>query len=240
MGNYLTQYIDRRLYPLAHEPCKTQFSAIGGHPCAVVDLGFPTQQAIVFVHGNESTLQDVQKEPQLVRLAQRTRARVVGVSYPNYPGTGLPCDAIGAQLDAAACRRLRDVVQALQMSHASVKLMGHSLGCGAVLQTLATFPRIDVDGVVLAAPFTRLGDMFPIGLGWLAGDRWNNVRHLGTVRAPVQVFHGAQDEVIPLAHSRALHGDDVRVVEKGSHALSTLMPAITDALCGVHDARTLV
>lgn len=238
MGNYLTQYIDRRLYPLAHATCKTRFSAVGGHPCAVVDLGFPTEQAIVFVHGNESTLLDVQKEPQLVRLAQRTRARVVGVSYPNYPGTGLPCAASGSHLDAAACRRVRDVVQALQLTHASVKMMGHSLGCAAVLQTLATFPRIEVDEVILAAPFTRLGDMFPTGLGWLAGDRWDNVRNIGTVRAALRVFHGKEDEVVPPAHSHALHGDAVRVVEDGSHALSTLMPVICDALCGVDDART--
>ncbi|MEZ5386203.1 MAG: alpha/beta hydrolase [Prosthecobacter sp.] len=96
-------------------------------------------------------------------------------------------------------------------------VLGHSLGCAAALMTATD---LDVRRGVLVSPFTSMTDMGRVVLGWplchLNMHRFDNRKTLRAVAgregARLIVFHGAEDEVIPVAMGRELAGMAPEVV----------------------------
>lgn len=88
-------------------------------------------------------------------------------------------------------------------------VLGHSLGCAAALMTAED---LDVRRGVLISPFTSMTDMGRIVLGWplclLNRHRFDNRRTLRSIAtrqgARFHLFHGREDEVIPVAMGREL------------------------------------
>lgn len=88
-------------------------------------------------------------------------------------------------------------------------VLGHSLGCAAALMTAQD---LDVRRGVLVSPFTSMTDMGRIVLGWplclLNRHRFDNRSTLSSLTtrqgARFQLFHGREDEVIPVAMGREL------------------------------------
>lgn len=88
-------------------------------------------------------------------------------------------------------------------------VLGHSLGCAAALMTAQD---LDVRRGVLVSPFTSMTDMGRIVLGWplclLNRHRFDNRSTLSSLAtrqgARFRLFHGREDEVIPVAMGREL------------------------------------
>ena len=92
-----------------------------------------------------------------------------------------------------------------------LRLLGHSFGCGAALQFA---PRIDVERIVLIAPFTTLHRAvykFYGPLAWLIPDRMDNQERLKELyrksrRPAVVILHGSVDNTVPVTMGRELAG----------------------------------
>ncbi|OYW74011.1 MAG: hypothetical protein B7Z37_19440 [Verrucomicrobia bacterium 12-59-8] len=96
-------------------------------------------------------------------------------------------------------------------------VLGHSLGCAAALMAA---DDLDIRRGVLLSPFTSMTDMGRIVLGWplcyLNRHRFDNRQTLGHVAsrvgARIVIFHGTDDEVIPLCMGRELAAAHPQVV----------------------------
>jgi hypothetical protein len=88
-------------------------------------------------------------------------------------------------------------------------IFGHSLG-GAIAVQLAT-QATDARGLIVEGTFTSIPDVFrSFRWGWLPvtpliTQRFDSARHIGRVRVPVLVVHGANDGLIKPELGRALY-----------------------------------
>lgn len=142
------------------------------------------------------------------------------VDYPGYglcegnPNPGRIRDA-GKAAIAALAAHLGATTADLQPQLA---VLGHSLGCAAALMLAED---LQVRRGVLVSPFTSMTDMGRVVLGWplchLNLHRFDNRRTLARIAATggvrFIVFHGAQDEIIPVRMGRELAAAHPGVVE---------------------------
>jgi pimeloyl-ACP methyl ester carboxylesterase len=133
-----------------------------------------------------------------------------GLLLIDYPGYG---ESAGKPSPRSILAASEGAVAALQRAHPALPAphgaIGHSLGAAAALQYVAAHP---VSRVVLVAPFTRMLDMARLVVGWplchLLIDRWDNRSRLQEITArggtAIDIWHGDQDAVVPVAMSRSL------------------------------------
>lgn len=134
------------------------------------------------------------------------------VDYPGYgacEGSASP-ETIGESADRALEETGRKLGLDRETLNRKLNVIGHSLGCGIALNFCAEHA---VGKVILIAPFTSLRDMagrtvgFP--LCYLLRHNFDNRARLaglaGLQHPPaVFLFHGTNDEVIPVAMGREL------------------------------------
>lgn len=99
-----------------------------------------------------------------------------------------------------------DTLRAAGASSEQIIVYGESLGSGVAVQLAAARP---VAGVILDAPYTSLVDLAELHYPYLPArllmtDRYESLRHIGKVTAPILIVHGENDDVIPLAMGKAL------------------------------------
>ncbi|MEN6532855.1 MAG: alpha/beta hydrolase [Bryobacteraceae bacterium] len=154
--------------------------------------------ATLYLHGNAGNLSH-----RIGHLREITAAgsSVFIIDYRGYGRSeGHPTEK-GLYADAEA--GYRHLVNAGYVPE-EIILHGESLGT-AVAVDLAS--RLKCGGVVLEAPFTSAGDvagsMLPVlGRGLVWG--FDSERKISNVHAPVLIFHGDNDEVIPYRLGRRL------------------------------------
>lgn len=146
--------------------------------------------------------------------------------FVDYPGYGL-CqgspnpDRIRENAVAAAAKVRTELGWSEAELQARSGVFGHSIGCAAAL---IMADSLHLKRMVLCAPFTSLTDMGRLLLGWplcyINMHRFDNVARLTSITARggarVRMFHGTQDEVIPVSMARTLaqrFPDTVRLVE---------------------------
>ncbi len=161
-------------------------------------LYFPNSQAtytILYSHGNGSDLGTIR--PLLIAL-QHLGFAVFAYDYRGY-GTseGTPSEHNAYQDIAAAYQYL---TENLRIPSDRIILYGHSVGSGPSID-LAT--RHPVAGVILEGAFTstfRVATQIPI----LPFDRFDNLSKIRSVRSPILIMHGTEDQVIPFSHAKQL------------------------------------
>lgn len=150
------------------------------------------------------------------------------VDYPGYGDcAGAPSPAKIQESSLAAAKALAVHLKVEPESlQPRLGVIAHSIGCAAGLMAADT---LNIQKVVLVAPFTTLTDMGKRILGWplcyVNMHRFNNRTHLAKVveqGAKVVIYHGTEDEVVPIAMGRELaaaHPDQVVLHEKdgGDH-----------------------
>lgn len=129
--------------------------------------------------------------------------------------------------------------------HPHLTVLGHSLGAAAALMAA---DDLDIRRGVLLSPFTTMTEMARILLGWplchLNQHRFDNRLTLGHVAprpgARFVIFHGAEDEVIPLRMGQELATAHTQVVtlyavQTGHHndLLNLVGPQIGQAMVQV-------
>jgi fermentation-respiration switch protein FrsA (DUF1100 family) len=150
----------------------------------------PDRPTVLLFHGNGESLS---RRAHVLSDLIDAGYGVYQAEYRGYAGNpGKPCEA-GLYEDGRAA------IGFLEGQGASVVLHGYSLGSGVAVQ-LATECRIEA--LILEAPFTSITEVasrrFPfIPVKWLIRNRFENLAKINRVRAPVLIYHGTRDAVIP-------------------------------------------
>jgi uncharacterized protein len=165
--------------------------------------------------------------------------------YPGYGKcTGSPTPGrIRESLRQGVPQALQELGWSLERDRHRLAVFGHSLGSANALQAADLF---HIQRGVLLSPFTTMMDMaqhvLRVPLGPLVVHRFDNRRSLAnlqehTPEASFAVFHGTEDEVIPIGQSRTLVSEFPRSyrlteVPGGRHnnLLDSAGPAIAAAL----------
>ena len=161
----------------------------------------PGRPTILYFHGNAGNL---------ANRSERMRkyiARGLGVlmlSYRGYSGsTGSPTE----RANVADAKLAYEALRKDGIAPDEIVLYGESLGTGVAVQVAAEKP---VAGVILDAPYTSIVDVaagaypfFPVR--WFMFDRYETMRYLPSVKVPLLVIHGEEDEVIPVTMGRAVY-----------------------------------
>jgi fermentation-respiration switch protein FrsA (DUF1100 family) len=157
---------------------------------------------VLFLHGNAGNISH--------RIDYLTMFHGLGYQtfifdYRGYgQSSGTPSES-GTYIDAEAAWNYLVEEKGIQPNR--IALFGESLG-GAIAAWLATRERPGL--LVLASVFTSLPDMaekiysfLPVRL--LSRFNYNTLEYLGSVTCPVLIAHSPQDEIVPLAHGKALY-----------------------------------
>ncbi len=157
-------------------------------------------RAILFLHGNAGNASHRLPNAELLR---RLGAHVLLLDYRGYGRSdGTPSEA-GLYADARA--GLATLTEKRGIPEQRVVLFGRSLG-GAVAVDLAQ--ERPLAGVILESTFSSLADAgahhFSRALALFARGAYESARKIAHVRAPILIFHGDRDTIIPYPLGRAL------------------------------------
>ncbi|MGQ4617011.1 alpha/beta fold hydrolase [Nocardia sp. R7R-8] len=156
---------------------------------------------ILFAHGNAGNLGD---RVPIFALLTEAGFDVLAFDYRGYGrSTGKPTEH-GTYLDAHAARRALLAQPGVDPNR--VLYLGKSLGGGVVLELAQHHPPA---GVMLMSTFSGLRDaarsVYPFLPAPLVPNAYPNERRIRTLRAPVLIMHGDQDELLPLRHAQRLY-----------------------------------
>lgn len=159
----------------------------------------PNSQAtytVLISHGNG---EDVRQMSPFLKRFQQQGFSVFAYDYHGYgTSTGIPSEK-NAYLDEEAAYRY--LTEKLGTPTNRIILYGRSLG-SALAVDLATHKP--VAGVIIESPFIsafRLYTRIPI----LLFDKFNNLKKINKIKAPILIIHGKNDRIIPLWHGEKLY-----------------------------------
>lgn len=153
---------------------------------------------VLFLHGNAG---NISYRLEKIALLHQLGVGVFILDYRGYGRSEGRPNETGTYQDALAAW---DYLAARQRP---VVLYGESLGCGVAVE-LAT--RKPVRGVILEAPFTSIADvgqrLFPyLPVRWLVRNRYENLRKMPLVTAPILILHSRDDEIFSFDHAERLY-----------------------------------
>jgi fermentation-respiration switch protein FrsA (DUF1100 family) len=155
---------------------------------------------VLFLHGNAG---DIGNHMPFAKFLIEAGYGVLALEYRGYGGNPGSPDEAGLIADGRAGFAF---LEAQGIPDSGIVLFGESLGTGVAVQLAAEHP---VRAMVLRAPYTSIPDvaasLLPyIPARWLVRDRFDSLAKIARSKAPLFVFHGANDLLIPLALGRKL------------------------------------
>lgn len=159
-----------------------------------------SRAVLVFLHGNAG---NISHRLATVHQLLRAPADVFLFDYRGYGLSGGKAKGEGLLLDAAAAL---DEARA-RAAGKRIVLLGESIG-GSMGLVLAA--REQVDGVVTLGAFTSTRGVardIPLFMPFapLVPNRFDALGALPSVRAPLLLIHGTEDEVVPFSHGERLY-----------------------------------
>lgn len=159
---------------------------------------------LVYFHGNAGHLGF---RAEKLRAYLDAAFGVLIVEYRGYGGNpGRPTEA-GLYADGRAAL---DFLEAEGVPRDRLVLYGESLGTGVAVRLAAERGEDQpVGAVVLEAPYTSIAAVaqrhyFYLPAYWLVKDRFDAEAWIGRIDAPLYVFQGERDSIIPIRFGRAL------------------------------------
>ncbi len=156
------------------------------------------QPTLLYIHGNAGTLAD---RAERISNYQSHGRGVLIMSYRGYSGsTGRPSERANVS-DAVLAY---DTLRGWGVEPEDIIVYGESIGSGIAVQVAKQRP---ISGLVLDAPYTSIVDVAELHYPYLPGrlmmrDRYETLRHLKKVEAPLLVIHGEIDQIIPVEMGR--------------------------------------
>ena len=160
----------------------------------------PGQPTLLYFHGNGGNLA---RRRERVRRFAELGLGLFMMSYRGYSGsTGRPSEAANMADAELAYRALT----AKGVPPEDIILYGESLGTGIATRLATEFPVL---GLILESPYTSLPDVgaqrYPfLPVRALMKDRYEQLRCIGKIRAPLLVIHGMRDQVVPFEMGQAV------------------------------------
>ncbi len=163
----------------------------------IPDKGQPT---LFYLHGNAGALAH---RAGRVRLYRTQGYGIFMLAYRGFSGsTGTPTEAkiVGDALMAY------DKLASFTPPDSKIVIYGKSLGTGVAVQVAA---KRRPAGVILESPFSSVTDvgahLYPfLPVYWLLRDRFDSMRYIRSVKAPLLVLHGESDRIVPVSLGRKL------------------------------------
>lgn len=160
----------------------------------------PGKQTLFYLHGNAGALF---QRASRIRLYRAAGYGLFMLAYRGFSGsTGAPSE----ENIIADAMLAYDFLRRSGVEEADIVVYGESLGTGVAVQLAAN--RMP-GGVVLESPFSSAVDvgtyLYPyLPVRWLLRDRFESIRYIGQVKAPILVLHGEQDNIVPASLGRKL------------------------------------
>lgn len=175
--------------------------------------GAPT---VLFFHGQSGNLGD---RADRLREILNSGFGLLAPSYRGFPGSG------GEPSELALISDGVHMFDRLDSEGAAIVLHGQSLGTGVAAAVAQQRPNAQL--LVLEAPFTATVDVaaerYPfLPVSALMKDQFATRDFIGDVTVPTLIFHGTEDETVPVHHGQALaamSGDtaELHVIPNGTH-----------------------
>jgi len=165
------------------------------HPAAT---GFPT---ILYYHGNAFTLGD---RADIFSTLTDKGFGLLALSYRGYgKSTGSPTEQ-GLYIDARTA--INYLTDTLNIPLNQTILYGESLGTGVAVQIATEY---NVAGLVLQSPYTSVEARakeiyYYVPVEALIIDKYYTINKISHVKAPLLLFHGELDNVIPIEHGKTV------------------------------------
>lgn len=184
----------------------TRVPLVSGDDTAIAVWVHPAHtgmKTIVYFHGNAGHLG---YRADKFRAFAEAGFGLVAVSYRGYGGSeGQPTET-GLYDDAATA--LSYALNTLHIPENNIILYGESLGTGIATHLATTHPQIAL--LVLEAPYrsveARAQELYPyLPVHYLIKDRYPQAALMAKVKAPVLIFHGTDDVIIPIQHGRDVY-----------------------------------
>ncbi len=156
---------------------------------------------ILYLHGNRRALW---RRARFFRMFLAAGYGFTALAHRGFNGsTGRPSEKNNVADAILVCDHL---IKA-GVPAASIVVYGESLGSGTAVQVGAARP---VGGVILHAPYDSLRDIVRARSAWLLPrlifrERYDSIRQIAKVTAPILWIHGDDDHIIPLARGRRLY-----------------------------------
>lgn len=173
----------------------------GAHVIAWYGKARPGRPTLLYFHGNGGSL-----ATRAERIGKYL-ARGYGVLMMTYRGYGGSTGRPSERANVADAKRAYDMLTGLGVDPSEIVVYGESIGSGVAVQVAAEKP---VAGVILDAPYTSVLELaaaaYPLlPVRTFLTDRYETMRYIDRVAAPLLVVHGEVDNVIPVAMGRAVH-----------------------------------
>jgi len=172
-------------------------------PIASLAAGLDHKPLVIFAHGNACDLFDMERPLQ--RLANGLEVPILAFDYPGYG------ESQGVPSEASAYRAMARIVAyaetELGYPTSRIFLCGQSLGTGVVTHYAYVNRDSWTTPIILISPFRSIVKVVSTGpIGALASplDRFQNETKFKDIKAPVKIYHGLSDQIIPADHSRKL------------------------------------
>lgn len=175
--------------------------------------GAPT---VLFFHGQTGNLGD---RADRMREILNSGFGLLAPSYRGYPGSE------GEPSEVALISDGIQIYDQLDGEGADIVLHGQSLGTAVAAAVAEQRPNAEL--LVLEAPFTATVDVAAERYPWLPvhalmRDQFATRDLIKDITVPTLIFHGTEDETVPLHHSEALAamaGDtaEIHVIPDGTH-----------------------
>jgi len=158
----------------------------------------PGQPTLLYFHGNGGALE--LRNERIAKYLGLGRGVFI-MSYRGYSGsTGSPTEAA----NIADAKLAYDALVTEGVDPDDIILYGESLGTSIAVEVAA---EKKIAGVILDSPFTsiveRAGQLYPwLPVRLLLQDRYDTLRRIHDVHAPILIIHGEADDVVPVEMGR--------------------------------------
>jgi fermentation-respiration switch protein FrsA (DUF1100 family) len=179
----------------------------------------PTKPVIILFHGNAGHIgyRGFKVHPFI--------AAGYGFLLAEYRGYG---GNAGYPSEQGFYNDARAYIEALKVQGVAperIVLYGESLGTGVALQMALDYP--EVHAIILESAYTSIADVcqreiFYMPVKWLVRDRFDSLKKIGKVKAPILIVHGVKDSLVPYAMGQSLFAaakgpKDMVSIPEGGH-----------------------